>query len=224
MKNILKLLFLIAVFITLQSCSKNQNQNTTGNNTDSAGNNTSSTTSSNNNNGSATGKTPEQIMSNGFQITYKITGMMNGDADITVKDKKSKMEMNYGMQGQNINMTNFTDSEYIYMMMDMGDMKQNTKMKIKDKTKRDPSQMDYSALREELKKYKKIGTETIIGKECDIYELSPGATISVYDNMIPLKIKTEGMTMEATGLDLEESISENDVAPPADVTFKEVNY
>lgn len=222
MKNILKLLFLIAVFITLQACSKNQN--TTGGKTDSAGNNTSSTTSSSTNSGSSTGKSPDEIMSNGFQITYNITGMMSGDADITVKDKKSKMEMNYSVQGQNVSMKNFTDSEYIYMMMDMGDMKQNTKMKIKDKTKKDPSQMDYAALKEELQKYKKIGTETIIGKECDIYEISPGSTISVFDSMIPLKIKTEGMTMEATELDLDESISDSDVAPPADVTFKEVNY
>lgn len=220
MKNILKLLFLIAVFISFQSCSKNQN--TTGGKTDSAGNNTSSNTNSST--GSTAGKSPEEIMSNGFQITYNITGMMSGNADITVKNNKSKMEMKYSMQGQNVNMKNFTDSEYIYMMMDMGDFKQNTKMRIKDKTKKDPSQIDYAALKEELKKYKKIGTETIIGKECDIYEMSPGATISVYDNMIPLKIKTEGMTMEATELDLDESISESDVAPPADVTFKEVNY
>lgn len=221
MKNLLKLLFLIAVFISLQisfqGCSKNQN--TTGGKTDSAG-----TTTSSNNTGSSSGSNPADIMNKGFKIDYKISGMMNGSGVIAVKGKKSKTNMTYDMQGQKVSMQGFNDAEWIYTMMDMGDIKQNTKMKIKDKAKKDPSEIDYADLKKELEKFKKIGTETIIGKECDIYEMSPGSTISVYDNMIPLKVKTEGMTMEATAIDLDSGISDSEVTPPSDVTFKEVNY
>lgn len=219
MKNILKLLFLIAVFISFQACSKNQN--TTGSKTDSAGNNTSSTTNSSN--GSSSGS-PSDMMAKGFEIDYKITGMMNGSGVIAVKNKKSRTEMTYDMQGQKVGMKAFNDAEWIYTMMDMGDMKQNTKMKIKDKAKKDPSELDYANLKKELEKFKKVGTETIIGKECVIYEVAPGATISVYNDMVPLKVKTEGMTMEATAVDFDSGISDSEMTPPADVTFKEVNY
>jgi len=48
---------------------------------------------------------------------------------IAVKNNKSKTEMSYDMQGQKVSVKGFNDNEWIYTMMDMGDVKQNTKMR-----------------------------------------------------------------------------------------------
>jgi len=158
---------------------------------------------------------------------------MEGTSTTTVKNKRFKSAMKYGMAGQNIDIKSYSDGDWIYTIMDMGVMKKNTKMKISEDMKsKDPTNIDYGTLKEQLAKYKKVeeqlakykkvGTETIIGKECDIYEMSPGATMSVYNNMIPLKIKSEGMTLEATSLNLDANISESDLDPPGGITYEEV--
>ncbi|HRE40563.1 MAG TPA: hypothetical protein PLG90_04455 [Ignavibacteria bacterium] len=221
MKKLIKFLFLFVLFVSLQSCSKENQQ--TGNNTSSdgkteTGNNTENKGSSGNSSGDL-----ENLASNGFEITYQISGMMEGTSTTTVKNKRFKSAMKYGMAGQNIDIKSYSDGDWIYTIMDMGVMKKNTKMKISEDMKsKDPTNIDYGTLKEQLAKYKKVGTETIIGKECDIYEMSPGATMSVYNNMIPLKIKSEGMTLEATSLNLDANISESDLDPPGGITYEEV--
>ncbi|MBE2254861.1 MAG: hypothetical protein IAE65_01560 [Ignavibacteria bacterium] len=220
MKNLFKILFLFVLFVSLQSCSKENQQSN-----NSTGDGKNESTSSNENKeskGSGSGDL-ENLSAKGFEITYKISGMMDGTSTTTVKNKRFKSAMKYGVAGQNIDVKTFSDGDWIYTIMDMGMMKKNTKMKISEEMKaKDPTNIDYGSLKEQLAKYKKIGTETIIGKECDIYEMSPGATMSVYNNMIPLKIKTEGMTLEATSLNLDANISESDLNPPGDVTYEEI--
>jgi hypothetical protein len=64
-----------------------------------------------------------------------------------------------------------------------------------------------------------IGTETILGKECEIYDTGEGNTMSVYDKKAVLRVKSKDMTMTATKLDSSPGLSSSDFDVPADVEF-----
>ena len=74
-----------------------------------------------------------------------------------------------------------------------------------------------------LKDKKKVGTETILGKECDIYETAKGVKLSVMKQYIPLKIQTESMTMTAVSMSDKVSIPDSQMEVPSDVKFSDVS-
>jgi hypothetical protein len=77
--------------------------------------------------------------------------------------------------------------------------------------------------RDKLKTYEKTGTEEILGKQCDIYKVNDKSTISVYKDLVPLKI-VEGngrMTMTATKMEVDPKLSDDFFTPPSGIDYKE---
>ena len=69
--------------------------------------------------------------------------------------------------------------------------------------------VDMMSVVEHLADYEKVGTETVLGKECDKYKVNEGVTFSIYDNMYILKIENPGMKITAVNLDTDASLSDD---------------
>ncbi|KAA0210585.1 MAG: hypothetical protein OZ913_00545 [Ignavibacteriaceae bacterium] len=161
-----------------------------------------------------------------FQVQYKITGgIMEGESTQIVQGSDFKSTVSFKVAGQSFETVTFSSGDSVYMMMDMGYAKQNVVMGLKEfkgESSDDPTKMDIAGLQEELKKHKKLGTETIIGKLCQIYDIGGGTLMSVYDDQIPLKIQNKEMTLVATAFEINPELPKDTFTPPADVVFKSV--
>lgn len=158
----------------------------------------------------------------GVKIVFDMTGPVGGSMTMYREGKNFKTEMKQSVAGQNMENTMISDGDWVYIMVDMMGQSQAMKMKLdKYKDGSTTNDVDYMNIEENLDKYEKVGTETILGKECDIYKINESAKISVYDKKYPLKISTKEMTMTA------KEFSETDVPDsmfkvPEGVNFKEM--
>lgn len=102
-------------------------------------------------------------------------------------------------------------------------------MKTAMKYKRDEYQeqkkegeFDAVTFKDQLKNMDKIGTEEILGKQCDIYRSKDGKyQMSIYNEMVPLKFSSgEGkMVMVAKEFDTNAKFSDDIFTPPADTKY-----
>lgn len=209
------LLLMVVSLFTLTSCGDKKDTTESSGDKNTSGN----TENSESNDNTSTG---DIDMSSGeFKITYQMDGKdMKGTMTLYKMGEKFKTDMKAdagGMEG----MTSMaiSDGEYVYSLVDMMGTKKGIKMKIDDYSdKEDFGNM--ADVEEELSKYKVIGTETILGKECEIYETDEkGNTISVYNKKAVLKMKSPEMTVVATDFDTSPGLSDSDFKIPDDVEF-----
>lgn len=211
MKKINVLVLLISLTFLFASCSKEDKPETAGE--------------------EKQGETKEDAISTdtevaSFLVKYKIEGgMMDGTVTTIAKDENFKTSVVFDMMGQKLETVTFSSGDSVFMMMDMGVVKQNIVMgleEFKGETGDDPTQMNVAKLQEELKKHTKLGTETILDKVCQIYDLGNGMLMSVYDDKIPLKIQSAEMTLVATEYEMNPSLPDDTFKRPEGVEFKSI--
>ncbi len=156
-------------------------------------------------------------------VEFSITGDINGTIKAYYKNKKYKSENIMKVGAGEMTSTMYSDGTNIYTVTDMAGTKTGMKM---DATKfNDPenknNNLDISSFKERIKDYTKIGEEDIVGKHCDIYQSNknPDMKMSVYQDLIPLKIQTKKMTMVATKLDKDVNVNDDVFTPPSDVKY-----
>lgn len=214
MSALLKSSFIIILFmslVTLTSCGKKDSTETTGDNKE----------STENKSGESSGEDDDVDMSSGeFIIEYEMDGReMKGTMTLYKKgdDFKTEMKGDFGGMQGGTSMALY-DGDYVYTVIEMGGKKTGMKLKV-DEFKKDKDNFDMKDIEDQLDKYKVIGTETILGKECEIYDTGEGNTMSVYDKKAVLRVKSKDMTMTATKMDANPGLSSSDFDVPSDVEF-----
>jgi hypothetical protein len=161
-----------------------------------------------------------------FTIKYELSGKVKGEMTTYKKGKRIQQNLIMDIQSAKMTTKNYFDDKYAYMVMDVMGKKMGTKIdieKYREEGAKEGKDIDYGNLETYLKDKKKIGTETILGKECDIYETSKDVTISVWKGGVPLKISTPAMTMTAISFDTKADISESEMDPPKDVEYTDMS-
>ena len=207
------LVLLCTSLLTLSSCGKKD--------TTSSGDKESTENSKSEDEGNDGSSSGDIDMSTGkFMIEYAMEGpKMSGTMTLyrMGENFKTIMEGNFGGMEGGESVALYKDP-YVYSVTNIGGKKTGIKMKV-DEYKKDEKNFDMKDIEEQLDKYKKIGTEEILGKECEIYDMGNGSTISVYDKKAVLRMKSKEMTITATKMNDGSGISASDFDVPTDVEF-----
>ncbi|MBS1492698.1 MAG: hypothetical protein JST55_04275 [Bacteroidetes bacterium] len=201
----------------LYSCGKKESTTTDSKTSDTKTSTDSKTESS--------GNTEVSSLSD-FTIKYELTGKVKGDLTTYKKGKRFMQNLVMDIQGAKMKTDNYFDDKYAYMVMDVMGKKMGTKIdiaKYREEGAKEGKDIDYNNMMDYLKDKKKVGTETILGKECDIYETGKDVKISVWKGAIPMKISTPAMTMTATSLEMKADVSEASMDPPKDIEYTDVS-
>ena len=158
-------------------------------------------------------------------VEFQVSGDVTGTVKTYYKDKKFKSETNMNMKGNEIKSTIYSDGTTMYTVSELGGVKTGMKMDASKYSEQGKDNFDMSTFKDKLKDYTKIGEEDIIGKHCDIYQSNKNADLkmSVYQEMIPLKIQMKSMTLVATKLDKDVNVNDDIFNPPSDVKFMDMN-
>jgi hypothetical protein len=171
--------------------------------------------------------TDEISPSSSFMVTFDITGKVTGKTKNYYDNKKMRVDNEMSIGGQKISSQVISDGEWVYIISEYGGKKMGMKMNVKYYTEdqQKKGEFDISSFRDKLKTYQKTGTEEILGKQCDIYKVNDKTTISVYKDMIPLKVVATGgdMTMVATSYEINPKVPDDFFTPPSGVEYKELN-
>lgn len=159
-------------------------------------------------------------------VEFNITGEIDGTVKAYYMNKKFKSENTMKVAGNNMTSTIYSDGTNIHTVTEIGGVKTGMKMdatKYADPSK--PDNFDISSIKDRLKDYTKVGEEDIIGKHCDIYQSNknPDLKMSVYQEMIPLKVVTKKMTLVATKLDQDVNVKDDIFNPPSDVNYLDMD-
>ncbi|MBN8569527.1 MAG: hypothetical protein J0M18_07840 [Ignavibacteria bacterium] len=219
MKTFNKISIVLIVFslICLYSCGKKDTTTSDSKSTDSK---TSTDTKK-----ESSGNTDLGSISD-FTIKYDLTGKVKGEMTTYKKGKRIQQNLVMDIQGAKMSTKNYFDDKYAYMVMDVMGKKMGTKIdigKYREEGAKEGKDIDYGNMEAYLKDKKKIGTETILGKECDVYETGKDVTISVWKGGLPLKISTPAMTMTAVSYDTKADVSESEMDPPKDVEYTDMS-
>lgn len=161
-----------------------------------------------------------------FSVTFDIKGQMNGQMTAIYKGKKAKVDYAMEMGNQKMVSTMYTDPEFVYIVSDVAGVKTGMKMnasKYRNDSAKNNKDIDITSFRDQLSKYEKVGTEEILEKKCDIYKISEGHTISVYKDVVPLKMVLGKTTMVATKYELDIKIPDDVFTPPSDIKYIEMD-
>ena len=204
------LLLIIALFVF--ACGKKDSTDTTTSNKE------GKTTTENK-------ETPSSDDGEGVQISYKMTGPVEGTMTMYREGKNFRTDMKQSVMGQSMENTMYSDGDYMYMLINMMGQKQAMKMKMDQSAAgkpNSPNDIDYYNLEKNLDKYEKVGSEKVLGKDCDIYKISEGTTISVHDKQYAMKITSGEMVIEATEFK-ETDVPDDVLKIPTNVEFKEMD-
>jgi len=206
-KKILTFLFILFISVNLTSCGNKKNSETQ---------NKTETPNPDNNK-----KTVEQ--SNNFIANYELTGMMNGTMTIYKNGNNLRQKINTEIMGmKNINNVYIVNDE-VYNVTEVGDKKFGNKTSLKEynlSKQTGETITDFKEFEKFISGKKVVGTENIIGYNCDIYDMGNGMNISVYDKKYILKIRNAEFMAVATKLDMNPAITSNEFEIPKDVDFK----
>lgn len=190
----------------------------------------------------ATAKTAGKYKIKSGIVTYKMNAMgfdtpttLYFDDFGAVEANESKSEMEIVGQKVNTHTINFTKDGFTYNL----DLEKKTGTKMKAIAPAaggfNPNNADFSGMSaEQMKKYgiSKEASETVLGKECEVYtidykEMKVKGTFTVWNN-IPLKMNMDmggmAVTMEATKIEENVAIPASVFAIPADVKVEEVKF
>ncbi len=171
-------------------------------------------------------------------VTSKTTNSMMG-GDITTllyfddhgEKEMTKTTTKISMMGQNIEtVSNSLLKDGWYYNWEEG---KNTGSKFQLKEMMDPSKMDYAKMSEDMMKelgVKKVGSETIMGKKCDKYEMNKEGmgtgnfwlwkNIAMKSEMTMAGMK---MNIEVTDIDENPNFAKGQFDVPSNVTFTEMS-
>jgi hypothetical protein len=164
----------------------------------------------------------ELDLSENFIITYDLQGVMQGKMKLFRQGKKLKQEIESEIMGKKSSNQVYIDGENAYVVTAIDEMKMGTKLNMSDyneqkqtgETITDPKEFE-----EFLNSKNKTGTETILGKETDVYDVGNNTKLSVYKNMYVLKISSPEFQAVATDIQINPSFSTDEFTVPTDVDF-----
>lgn len=212
-------IFLATSTLTLYSCGKD------GDKTDSDTDKKSEETSENSkdDDGSSSG---DMDMSDEFVLTYQLQGAMNGEMTMYRSGKKLKQEMNTEIMGMKSLSQVYIIDNFVFTVTEVNGKKMGVKTNIKDYNKKKQTAETITDPRE-FENYladKKIkGSENILGRNCDIYDMGNGTEMSIHNKMYVMRIKSPEFMAVATKFDNSPSFSEDIFEIPADVNFRSIN-
>ena len=153
-------------------------------------------------------------------------GDMTTDSEVWMKDKAMRMKMT--MMGMNMEVIKSGDFVYQWQEGQTNGMKMPANMR-----RRGGAQTDYVSKIDDVRtKGKKIGSETVGGHVCEIYQYNESDLKQTYWlahdlKNFPVKVVTETGSMKATTVnsDIELGVSVPDamVTPPKDVQFQDMS-
>jgi len=157
-------------------------------------------------------------------VVFEISGTMQGTVDAYYHNNKSKSTSTMSIAGQKMSASAYFDGgEYVYIISDVAGIKTGMKYKRDEyQNQKKEGEFDAVTFKEQLKNMDKVGTEEILGKQCDIYRSKDGKyQMSIYKEMVPLKFSSgEGkMVMVAKEFDTDVNISDDIFTPPADTKY-----
>jgi hypothetical protein len=175
----------------------------------------------------------QPITSAHWKSTTEMTGGPQGDmtteSELWLKDKKLRIKTT--VMGMNMNVVKTGDVLYQWQEG------QATGMKMPANLRRRGPSTDYVSKIDDIRtKGKKIRTETVAGKECDVYEYTETAgdrsAMQTYwlakaQKNFPLKVVSENGNMKTTttnhDVDLGASVPDSLLAVPDDVRFQDMS-
>ena len=178
-------------------------------------------------------KAPETISSpndnaasNDFVIKYDLEGIMKGNMEIFRSGKKLKQNISSEIMGTQSNNIIYVLDGNVYSIIDIGGKKFGTKTDLEsyNKLKQTGETItDFAEFEKFLSNKKISGTDIVLGKKCDIYNLSDGIDIFVFNKRYILKIKTPEFMATATSINTNPTFSGNEFVLPADIDFKKTD-
>lgn len=214
--NTIKFSILILTAISLYSCGKDSKNESPGNKPG------SQTTEPER---SETGK-KETGLSNDFIISYDLEGKLKGKMDIFRSGEKLKQYMNTEIMGVKNTNTVYIIDNTVYSVIDIEGTKIGNKTDLANYNKQKKTAetiTDFKEFEKFLEDKKITGTENILGHNCDIYDISGGVSLSIYDKRYILKINSPEFTAVATALNTSPSFAKNEFEVPAGVDFKSMD-
>jgi hypothetical protein len=157
-----------------------------------------------------------------FHVIFSISGASTGTVDGYYSGKKSFAKSEMEIAGMKNSATvYFNGGDTLYMISDM--MGKKTGMKFaKNDFSKGKDQMDVYTFKDKLKDMDKIGSEEILGKQCDIYRAKDSSySISLYKETVPLKFSGRGgkMVMVATKYEEDAKVDDSMFEPPKDINY-----
>jgi len=158
-------------------------------------------------------------------------GDMTTESELWMREKKVRVKTK--AMGMNMNVVKSGDFVYQWQEGETTGMKMSTTMR-----RRAGSSMDYVEKMEDIRtKGKKVGTETVDGHPCDVYEYSETAGergpiqqkywLARDLKNFPVKVVSEtgGMKITTTNSDIEigASVPDSMVTPPENVKFQDMS-
>lgn len=158
-----------------------------------------------------------------FHIKYEVKGEDSGTFDLYFKDKTAKFDMNFEKAGQKVNTLMFVKNNVLHIIGEAEGKKMGMKM---DVSKDEDFQKDFASFinaKEKLKDYEKTGSDEVLGFKCDVYKSKEGETISVYKDMVVLKIESPKGSFVAVKFEPDAKISDDVFEPPKDVDYMDMS-
>ncbi len=157
-----------------------------------------------------------------FHVVFSMSGTTNGTVDAYYSGKKCRTQSSIDAAGQKMSAGGyFNEGDTVYMVSEFAGTKTGLKFsKMEFAQKKD--QMDITSFKDKIKNMDKIGSEEILGRNCDIYRAKDSSySFSLYKETIPLKFSSgKGkIVMVATKLETDAKIPDDMFVPPADVKY-----
>lgn len=215
---------ILAVFtLNIYSCGKDGEKDMSDSDKKSektSGNNTEKTKE---NDGNSSG---DIDLAQDFAVTYQLQGAMNGEMTMYRSGKKLKQEINTEIMGIKSLSHVYIIDNFVFTVTEVNGKKMGVKTNIKDYNKKKQTAetiTDPKEFENYLSDKKVIGSENILGKNCDIYDMGNGTEMSIHNKMYVMKIKSPEFMAVATKFDNSPSFSEDIFEIPADVNFRSIN-
>ncbi|MEO6695352.1 MAG: hypothetical protein ABIY50_12055 [Ignavibacteria bacterium] len=160
---------------------------------------------------------------NNFIISYDLTGMINGTMTVYKNGNNIRQKINSEIMGMKNSTNVYIINNDVYNVTEIGDKKFGNKTNLEDYNKLKQTGetiTDFKEFEKFISGKKVIGTESIIDKNCEIYDLNNGIKLSVFDKKYILKIRNNDFMAAATKLDMNPVITANEFEIPKDVDFK----
>jgi hypothetical protein len=140
---------------------------------------------------------------------------------------KVKQIMNMQTSGKSFVSTNYIIGNEVFTVIDAAGHKMGTKISMEDYKKKlgvEGNSIDMTQFDKFLdENAKKVGEETILGKNCEIYDIKGNSKISVYDKKYVMRIASQAFNAVATNLDTNPDFPADNFDVPKDVDFKSMD-
>ena len=152
----------------------------------------------------------------------KLSGKVKGKMNMYRSGEKFKQHMDIEVMGMQTSNDTYIIDKVVYSVTDMDGKKFGTKTDATQYKSEKPTGeaiTDFKEFEEFLDSKKITGTEEILGHKCDVYDISSGVSLAVYNKRYVLGIRSPEFNATATAFDGSPSFTANEFEVPSDVDF-----